>query len=200
MEAVAAASSIAGIVSLAGQALSGIVKLRGFFQDCASASKTIDRFLRDLNSLIQTLEDVKEIVSKLEKTVAVTFDTKTILSSLQIQLEDCAKDVYEWVKVAGAQHPEFASARGGKARFKKFLVAVNKESLTDIFKEICSHKENITLKLSVIGRYIGLNFIRFYINSHLTFSGPWISNNQHVLNQCHRSLMMSRRLQMQVAK
>ena len=148
MEAIAAASSIAGIVSLAGEALNGIIKLRGFFKDCASASKTIDRFLRDLNSLIGTLEDVKSIVVRLEG--AVAFDTKSILSSLQIQLEDCTKDVYIWVAIASEQHPKFAV--GSKATFKKFLVAANKESISDIFKEISSHRDNIALKLSIVGR------------------------------------------------
>lgn len=150
MEAVAAASSIAGIVSLAGQALDGIIKLRGFFKDCASSSKTIDRFLRDLNSLIQTLEDVKSIIASLESVALKSFDCKSILSSLQIQLEDCSKDVYDWVRIASEQHPRLAT--GSKATFKKFLVAANKDSIEGIFKEIASHKENITLKLSIIGR------------------------------------------------
>ena len=46
MEAVAAASSVAGLVSLDGQALDGIVKLRRFFIDCAPGLKTVDLFLR----------------------------------------------------------------------------------------------------------------------------------------------------------
>jgi len=44
MEAVAAASSVAGIVAIAGQALEGIIKLRGFFKDCASSSKPLAVF------------------------------------------------------------------------------------------------------------------------------------------------------------
>ena len=148
MEAVAAASSVAGIVSLAGQALNGIVKLRRFFVDAASAVKTIDRFLRDLNGLIQTLEDVGVIVGKLEN--APNFDSQSILSSLEIQLEDCSKDVYNWVRIASEQHPKFAV--GTKATFKKFLVAINKDNITDIFKEVAAHQDNITLKLSIIGR------------------------------------------------
>ena len=148
MEAVAAVSSVAGIVSLAGQALDGILKLRGFFKEYGSASKSIDRFLRDLNSLIQTLEDVKDVVLKLEN--VSTFGAKSVLSSLQIQLEDCSKDVYDWVRVGGEHRPQ--SVSGSKAMFKKFLVAVNKECIADIFKDIESHKHNIGLKLSLIGR------------------------------------------------
>lgn len=151
MEAVAAAATIAGLISLAGQALEGIVQLHGFFKDCASASKTIDRFLRDLNSLIQAIEDVKAIVARLENVSASTFDNRTILSSLQIQLEDCSKDVYEWVRIASELHVKFTT--GGKAVFRRFLVAVNKESITDIFREIGNHKDGLILKLSLIGRY-----------------------------------------------
>jgi len=148
MEAVAAVSSVGGIVSIAGQVLSGIRKLREFFKDYGSASKSIDRFLRDLNSLIQTLEDVKDVVLKLEN--VSTFGAKTVLSSLQIQLEDCSKNVYDWVRVGAEHRPQ--SVSGSKAVFKKFLVAVNKECMTDIFKDIESHKDNIGLKLSLIGR------------------------------------------------
>ena len=36
--------------------------------------------------------------------------------------------------------------------FKKFLVAVNKERITDIFRDIASHKANISLKFSMLGR------------------------------------------------
>lgn len=151
MEAIAAAASIFQILQVAGQALDSTVKLRAFFKDCASSSKTIDRFLRDLNSLIHPLEDVKGIVAPLEVATPASFDCKTILSSLQIQLEDCSKDVYDWIRIASEQHPKFAPV--SKATFKKFLVATNKESIVGIFKEIAGHKGNITLKLSIIGRY-----------------------------------------------
>lgn len=151
MEVIGATANIAAIVSIAGQALDGIIRLRAFFKDCASASKTIDRFLRDLNSLIQTLEDVKCIISTLGDAGPTSFERRTILSSLHIQLEDCSKDAYDWVRIAAEQHPKLTT--GSKATFKKFLVAANKDSIEGVFKEITSHRENITLKLSVIGRY-----------------------------------------------
>lgn len=52
MDAVAAVSSIARILSLVGQALNGIVTLRGFYQGCSAASRSIQRFLKRLNELI----------------------------------------------------------------------------------------------------------------------------------------------------
>ena len=151
MEAVAAASSIAGLVSLVGQALDGIMKLRAFFKSCTIASKTVDRFLRDLNSLIQTLEEVKNIVARLENVPASTFDNEAMISSLQYQLEGCSKDIYDWVQIASEQHSKFSN--GSKAVFKRFMVAVNKESYADILREIGSHRDGLMLKLSLIGRY-----------------------------------------------
>ena len=91
---------------------------------------------------------MRVVVGKLEN--APNFDSQSILSSLEIQLEDCSKDVYNWVRIASEQHPKFAV--GTKATFKKFLVATNKDNITDIFKEVAAHQDNITLKLSIIGR------------------------------------------------
>src|ERR1700679_3028894 len=98
MELAGAAASITGILAFAGQAIQGIQKLRNFFQSCAKASKSIDRFLRDLNALIQCLEEVKDIVAKLNN--ASGFVADSLLTSLEIQLEDCSKDVHLWVTKA----------------------------------------------------------------------------------------------------
>jgi hypothetical protein len=57
--------------------------------------------------LIGTLEDVTSIVVKLESAIAA-FDAKTLLSPLQIQLEDCVKDIYTWVNISSEQHPKLA--------------------------------------------------------------------------------------------
>lgn len=151
MELVGAAASITGILAFAGQAIQGIQKLRNIFQDCATASKSIDRFLRDLNTLIQCLE-VKDIVAKLNN--ASGFVPDSLLTSLEIQLEDCSKDVHLWVTKAGEAHPGFTS--GTKAVFKKLLVALKKDDYYDVYREISSHRHNIMAKLSVIGRSLDI--------------------------------------------
>jgi hypothetical protein len=148
MEAIAAVSNVASIISLAVNAVNGTIRLRGFFKDYASASKSVDRFLCELNSLIHTLEGVTDIVLKLDN--MSSFEEKAILLSLEGQLRDCEKDVYGWVRIGSEYRPR--SVSGSKAMFKKFLVAVNKERITDIFRDIASHKANISLKLSMLGR------------------------------------------------
>ncbi|KUJ19402.1 uncharacterized protein LY89DRAFT_716917 [Mollisia scopiformis] len=149
MEAVAAVASIAGIIGLVGQALNGIIILRGFFQSCASESHAIQRFLKRLNDLIQIIEHARDLMIKLSS-APPKIVPESILASLQIQLDDCNKDVYGWLAIARECLP--ASNAGTKAAFKKFLVALERQKMTDIYMEISVHKDNTMTKLSVIGR------------------------------------------------
>lgn len=152
MEAVTAIASVAGIVSLVGQTIESIIKLRVFYQDCSEASNSIGRFLKALNGLIQIHENVRDLVKKLEDSMAVDLD-KNILASLQIQIEDCGKDVGIWLEKACACQPmSEMSGTGTRASFRKFLIALEKKKIVDIYQEIENHKNNISTKLSVIGR------------------------------------------------
>lgn len=65
MEVIGSVSAIAGVLSIAGQTLDGMLKLRAFFQDCAVASNQISSFLHRLNSLIQVIVEVKDLIGKL---------------------------------------------------------------------------------------------------------------------------------------
>jgi len=152
MEAIAAVSSIVGILGFAGQAITGITTLLNFYQDCRTASKTVDRFLRELEALRDTTEQVESLIAPLGNNGSV--DLIGSLSSLQIQLEDCKRDVERWIVEAQKTRCSFGMARGAKRAFKKFLVVVNQKSVKDIFLEITTHKDNISLKLAIIGRYV----------------------------------------------
>lgn len=147
MEVLAATASVAGILTLVGQTLQGIVTLRNFFQDCSSASKTIARFWRELNLLERTVREVELIAAKLENSY-----TTGLLVSLAIQLEDCSRDVGYWLQAAQKSHPRNVS--GSKATFKIVLFALKKENLKDYYLEIAKHKSNINISLSAIGRYV----------------------------------------------
>ena len=152
MEAISVVASVAGVLAFAGQALNGLLKLRGFFIECSGASKSVSRFLKELNTLIETLENVKDILRSLQAVdEARDSIAESILASLQIQLDDCSKEVHEWVNKAADLHPE-SSSSGTKQTFKKFLVAVKKKDQEDMCLEISKHRLNIATKLSVIGR------------------------------------------------
>lgn len=149
MEAVAAVASVAGIICLVGQTLDHIIKLRGFYQECSEASGSVSRFLKALNGLIQIHEDVRDLMRKLENTAGAGANDN-ILASLQIQIHDCGKDVGLWLEKASACQPMAGS--GTRATFRKFQVALEKRKIVDINQEIANHRDNISIKLSVIGR------------------------------------------------
>ena len=147
MEAVAAAASIAGIITVVGQSIDGLIRFSDFFSDVSSAFKTISRLLNDINSLIRVLEDIRVV---LEQARARQKDQN--LASLDIKLEDCAKDVQIWLATARLLRP--GSDSGGKAWLKKFRLAVNSTAIQTIREEIGRHKQTLCLSLEVFGRYI----------------------------------------------
>jgi len=118
MDVISAAASVTGILGFTGQAIDGICKLRTLYQNCAGASKSIDNWLRYLNTLTQILDDVKHIISRLDEVSGS--GANSLLVSLQIQLEDCSKDVYYWITVAEI-HPNFRSATSGPWKKSSWL-------------------------------------------------------------------------------
>jgi hypothetical protein len=88
MEAASAIASVTGIVRFAGQAIDGILKLRRLFKHSPGASMSVARWLSDLNLLLQTLENVKDIVAKFDGFPhgPTQQSSRHILPSLRIQI------------------------------------------------------------------------------------------------------------------
>ena len=145
MEAVAAAASIAGIITLVLQSIDGLVKFKDLFDDASSASKIINRLLDDINSLIKVLEDVKDILEEFESQ-----KRGKNFASLDLKLADCSKDIQIWLATARLLRP--SADHGSKAWFKKVRLAVNKDAVQSIRDEIARHRHIISLSLSVLGR------------------------------------------------
>ena len=147
MEAVATASSLAGLISVAGQGIDGIIKLRNLYLEVASASKTIAFFLHDINSLLRVLYDVEKLlcmISASDQPDGLDLDA----ASLQTQLELCNQDVFKWLKKARDLRP--ASSYVGWQ--KKIWVGINQGPIKNIREEISRHKQTIELSLSILGR------------------------------------------------
>ena len=150
MEAVAAAASIAGIITLVFQSIDGLAKFKELFSDVSSASKTISGLLVDINSLIHVLEDVRNVLEQFEAQKA-----NKNYASLDIKLADCSKDIQVWISTAKILRPP--SEQGGKAWLKKFRLAVNKNAVQTIRHDISRHRQIISLSLSVLGRNIDID-------------------------------------------
>ena len=148
MEAIAAISSIAGILSLLCQAIENTTKLRDFLSEASSASETAGQLLNDIDSLLQTLDAVNGLV----KLLPLEFQNSNIVS-LQLRIEAYTRDVFDWFKVAKDIRP---AQNGAKAWFKKLWIATNIKSIKEIRVELDRHKENISLDLTILGRYARL--------------------------------------------
>lgn len=146
MEAVAAAASIAGIITLVFQSIDGLFKFKELFSDTSAASKTVSRLLNDINSLIQVLENVKDVLEQFHMQ-----KKDKNFASLDVKLMDCSKDVQFWLATARILRP--SSEQGGRAWLKKFRLAANKDAIRTIRDDIGRHRQIICLSLAVLGRY-----------------------------------------------
>ena len=146
MEAIAAISGIAGILSLLAQAIDSTTKLRDFLSEVSSASETAGQLLHDLDSLLQTLDAVTSLV----KLLPLEFRNSNVVS-LHLRVQAYTKDVFNWFKVAKDIRPAEDET---KAWFKKFWIATNIKSVREIRNELDRHKQTIVLDLTILGRYV----------------------------------------------
>ena len=156
MEVVGLVSSLVGIAAFTGQALEGIIKLRAFFKDLTGAEKTTSDLVDELESLITTLTDIKQLVAASKNVSdARSRPHATIslgLSSLTTSLTSCVEDVTVWVEVIKNADP--SSATGIRAFLKKMKVAVDKRGFQEIARKISGHRQRLGVGLSTLDRYI----------------------------------------------
>lgn len=145
MEILAATSSVAGLISLLNQTILTASKLREIFSNVSHASTIINRFLHDVDSLLQALHGAKGIVDKLPQDVEGSHVT-----SLTVQLECCTRDVFRLLEVAGSLGP--VSGEGAKPWCKRFRLAMDNGRVVDAWEELGRHRQAIDLNLAVLGR------------------------------------------------
>ncbi|MCJ1429012.1 hypothetical protein MMC29_006925 [Sticta canariensis] len=149
MEIVSAAAGVAGLISLAGQTIQGIIKLKTFFVDVSRSQKTILEFLHEIECLNRTLEDVRSLLSKIQRQATISSSDGSV-ATLEAFLVDCSTDIKEWIIDAEKINP--ASRKGAEAFFKRFRVAVNKRGISDLGRRVANHQSRIGTSISVLGR------------------------------------------------
>lgn len=147
MEVVAAAASIAGIITLAAQAIDGLQKLHAFFLDISSASKAVGRLLSDINSLISVLHNIDNVLGQAE-----TQRRNQNFAQLDIKVEDCTKDVRSWLEIAKTLRS--GDERGGRSWVRRARLAGKGEVVSRIRDEIGRHRQALCLSLAVFGRSV----------------------------------------------
>ena len=153
MEVLAVGSSIAGLLSLTGQCISGAQKLVGFYQDISKTSKAVEYFLKDINSLIRTLNDAQVLLQSIKEKSPHTFDD-LVMTALKLQLEDCNDDLGSWLKTAQSYRPSafYSGPSTTRTWFRKFWMAVNKDEVNNIRAEMQKRRNEIAVALTMLGR------------------------------------------------
>ena len=149
MEVLATASSIAGLLSLAGQCVLGAQNLRSLYQDIVAASRTVETFMKDVNGLLRTLEDVKALLEKIQRQAPGIVD-EVSLTSLKLQLEDCDHDIGSWLRTARSTKP--VGGKGTRAWFRRFWMAMDMQSTTNVRADMQKRRIEVAVALSTLGR------------------------------------------------
>jgi hypothetical protein len=108
MEAVAAASSIIGILGVIGQSVSGLAKLQKFFDEYERAPYLVKKLKGDISGLETTLLEVQETVQLFQKAENVNSSEilKTSTVTLDTQVKLCSGGVKLWVKETEDLNPK----------------------------------------------------------------------------------------------
>lgn len=115
-----------------------------------TASKSIEKSMKGLNNLIQCLALVRKLMKQLAVRQSIVV-TDNILANLQ----NCNKDVYRWLDQAEELIP--SSSTGGKAILRKFLLALEKQKLKDIYSEISVYEENADANFTLLKRFFDID-------------------------------------------
>jgi len=151
MEVLAAASSIAGVLSLAGQCITGLQHLRVVYDEISGASTTISTFLDDVDSLLRSLHDVQTLLEQVPLTSASKLPIIQT-SSLHRLLEECDSSIGGWISTARSLPT--AGAKSGKAWYCRFRLAMNKDPIAEMRAGMQRRRTEVVLGLALFGRYV----------------------------------------------
>ncbi|OHE92842.1 hypothetical protein CORC01_11848 [Colletotrichum orchidophilum] len=148
MEAVSAAASVAGLLSVAGHVLSGLVKLNAFIQDVKEADARAQRLTTEAGLLSKTLIDFQSLLNTLDEK-ALDENRPFWVQHFALfcsRLEDCAQDLDAWTK---SHRP--GDVQSSKRR--KIIDGIqNKRSqeLSEMESKLARHRSQIVLDMNTI--------------------------------------------------
>lgn len=158
MDPVSAMASVAGIIGFVGQGIKAIGELMEFCEEF-SVDATQD-FLHDLEVTAVVLTDARSL-SERAKMVGIILQMDYRADALNIQIDDCVRDLDSWLKIAKRLKKE----RGGKKInvklqfFNSFLTAISKSSRASARDRMREHQGNIETTLAIFGRFVHLAHI-----------------------------------------
>ncbi|KAF4778351.1 hypothetical protein HER10_EVM0003480 [Colletotrichum scovillei] len=148
MEAVSAAASVAGLLSVAGHVLNGLVKLNGFIQDLKEADERAQRLTAEAHLLSQTLLDFKSLLNTLDEK-ALDANRPFWVQHFAIfcsRLKDCNHDLDTWTE-------SHRTGDGSSSKRRKIMDGMTNKKGRDISEmesKLARHRSQIVLDMNTI--------------------------------------------------
>ena len=152
MDPVSAVASVLGIIGFVGQGIKAIGQLKEFCTEF-SVDATQD-FLHDLEVTAMVLTDARTLSEK-AKSVGTALQIDYRADALNIQIDDCVRELDVWMKIAKRLKKE----RSGRKQnvklqfFNSFLTAISKSSRASARDRMLEHQGNIKTTLAIFGRF-----------------------------------------------
>lgn len=147
MEVLAIGASIAGLLSLAAQCITGAQTLLKLCYCYSKQEKIIQGFLKDVNGLLKTLHDVDTLVKTIER---ASIDVDNIpLEPLRLHLDDCNNDIGSWIRKVNELYSSHGS--GILKSWKAISKSVEEKVLHNV-RDIRSRQVEISTALTIVGR------------------------------------------------
>ncbi|KAK0372455.1 hypothetical protein CLIM01_10197 [Colletotrichum limetticola] len=148
MEAVSAAASVAGLLSVAGHVINGLVKLNAFIQDLKEADARAQRLTLEAQLLSQTIIDFKSLLNTLDEKALDESQVFWVqhFATFSSRLEDCVQDLNTWTEF-------YRPGDGSSSKRQKIIEGIsNKRSreISEMESKLARHRSQIVLNMSTI--------------------------------------------------
>lgn len=138
-----AASSIAGLISVAGLVLEGIQTLRTFCLDFKAAGSDVQETADDLRGLGSALEQLEQV----HHHEGLQPSTVTLLRRAVI---NCKEDVDKWLRAI--KNARYHDKKGFQRVLKRLGATLDCGRRGELRQKISSHRGQLTLALELLGR------------------------------------------------
>ncbi|KAL2872958.1 hypothetical protein SGCOL_011905 [Colletotrichum sp. CLE4] len=150
MEAVSAAASVAGLLSVAGHVLNGLVKLNAFIQDFREANARAQRLTAEADLLSQTLIDFKSLLKKLDENALDENRPFWVqqFATFSSRLENCDRDLNldTWTEL-------YRPAYGPTSKRRRIVGGISNKRGRDFLEmesKLARHRSQIVLDMGTI--------------------------------------------------
>lgn len=155
MEAVSAAASVAGLLSVAGHVINGLVKLNAFIQDFKEADARAQRLTLEAQLLSQTIIDFKSLLNTLDEKA---LDESRVLwvqhfATFSSRLEDCVQDLDTWTE-------SYRPGDGPSSKRQKLIEEISSKrsrEISEMESKLARHRSQIVLNMSTMNGWMSLS-------------------------------------------